>query len=138
MNILILHNVFKLIYVKLLYGSTIIFYMNNNITNIDRSTVLMHTNSSIYILICLCLILNSMFCCVAMLECIYSLCLVIYFSQVSVGCLCPCSTYHRWRISNPFHYIVVVQVSLHVCISICVKLTWKKQSKLGNVYCFYR
>jgi hypothetical protein len=99
--------------------------------------MLMHTNNSISIFIFLYFDLNSMFYCASLLERTYFTCLALYFSWILVGCMCPCSTYHYWRISSSFHYIVGVHTSLHVCIGICVKIACWNQSKLEDVYCFY-
>jgi hypothetical protein len=82
--------------------------------------------------------LNLMFYCAYMLERTNFMCLTIYFLRILIRRICHYSTYHYWRILNQFHYIVEVQAFLHVCIGICVKLAWKKQSKLGDVYCFYK
>jgi len=58
--------------------------------------MLMHTNSLIIIFICLYFDLNSMFYCAGMLEHTYFIYLIIYISRISMGCMCPYSTYHCW------------------------------------------
>jgi hypothetical protein len=58
--------------------------------------MLMHTNSLIIIFICLYFDLNSMFYYAGILEHTYFIYLKIYFSQISMGRMCPYSTYHCW------------------------------------------
>lgn len=74
----------------------------------------------------------------SMLEPTYFIGLATYSSWISVGHVCPCSTYHRWRNLTLFNYIVGVQASFHIYIGTYVKQAWEKQSKLEDVCFFYK
>ncbi|KAF9665156.1 hypothetical protein SADUNF_Sadunf16G0092700 [Salix dunnii] len=77
-------------------------FMNYYIIMMTRSysSILMYNNSSIS----------------------YFTCLIIYFSLISLGCTCACSTYHYWRTSNPLHYIIGIAMSSYVGK---IKASWR-------------